>query len=93
MNLVNRNSIKYCKKCLYNSHHPLGITFNNQGICSGCLVHEEKFKIDWKKKFSKLKILGSGEIKKNIVISAHFASKQALEKIEKVGGKISIIKK
>ena len=44
------------------------------------------------KKFSKLKILGSGEIKKNIVISAHFASKQALEKIEKVGGKISIIK-
>ena len=45
------------------------------------------------KKFSKLKILGSGEIKKNIVISAHFASKQALEKIEKVGGKISIIKK
>jgi len=45
------------------------------------------------KKFIKLKILGSGEIKKNIVISAHFASKQALLKIEKAGGKISIIKK
>ena len=45
------------------------------------------------KKFKKLKILGSGEIKKNIEISAHFASKQALVKIEKVGGKISIIKK
>jgi large subunit ribosomal protein L15 len=45
------------------------------------------------KKFKKLKILGSGEIKKNIEISAHFASKQALAKIEKVGGKISIIKK
>ena len=45
------------------------------------------------KKFLKLKILGSGEIKKNIVISAHFASKQALLKIEKAGGKISIIKK
>ena len=45
------------------------------------------------KKFLKLKILGSGEIKKNIEISAHFASKQALSKIEKVGGKISIIKK
>ena len=45
------------------------------------------------KKFKKLKILGSGEIKKNIEISAHFASKQALNKIEKVGGKISIIKK
>ena len=45
------------------------------------------------KKFIKLKILGTGEIKKNIEISAHFASKQALSKIEKAGGKISIIKK
>ena len=45
------------------------------------------------KKYLKLKILGSGEIKKNIEISAHFASKQALAKIEKVGGKLSIIKK
>ena len=44
-------------------------------------------------KYLKLKILGSGEIKKNIEISAHFASKQALEKIEKVGGKINIVKK
>ena len=45
------------------------------------------------KKFTKLKILGTGEIKKNLEISAHFASKQALSKIEKVGGKVSIIKK
>ena len=45
------------------------------------------------KKFIKLKILGTGEIKNNIEISAHFASKQALTKIEKAGGKISLIKK
>jgi len=45
------------------------------------------------KKYSKLKILSAGEIKKNIEISAHFVSKQALAKIEKVGGKISLIKK
>ena len=45
------------------------------------------------KKYLKLKILGSGEIKKNIEISAHFASKQALSKVEKAGGKINIIKK
>ena len=43
-------------------------------------------------KYKKLKILGSGEIKKKIDISANFASKQALIKIEKAGGKI-IIKK
>ena len=45
------------------------------------------------KRYKKLKILGSGEIKNNIEITAHFASKQALTKIEKAGGKISIIKK
>ena len=45
------------------------------------------------KKFEKLKILGSGELKNTITITAHFASKQALEKIKKVGAKISIIKK
>tara|TARA_B100000886_G_scaffold340273_1_gene308852 strand:- start:345 stop:794 length:450 start_codon:yes stop_codon:yes gene_type:complete len=45
------------------------------------------------KKYDKLKILGSGEIKKQIQISAHFASKQALSKIEKAGGKINIVKK
>ena len=45
------------------------------------------------KKYLKLKILGSGEIKKNIEISAHFTSKQALAKIEKAGGKVNIIKK
>ena len=45
------------------------------------------------KKYLKLKILGSGEIKKNLEISAHFASNQALTKIEKAGGKINIVKK
>ncbi len=44
------------------------------------------------KKYKKLKILGTGEIKKNIEISAHFVSKQALTKVEKAGGKINIIK-
>ena len=45
------------------------------------------------KKFIKLKVLGSGEIKKNIQITAHFASKTALEKVEKAGGKLNILKK
>jgi large subunit ribosomal protein L15 len=44
-------------------------------------------------KYLKLKILGTGEINKNIEISANYASKQALLKIEKAGGKINIIKK
>ena len=45
------------------------------------------------KKYLKLKILGTGELKEKIEITAHYASKQALEKIEKAGGKINIVKK
>ena len=45
------------------------------------------------KKYLKLKILGTGELKEKIDITAHFASKQAQAKIEKVGGKINLIKK
>jgi len=44
------------------------------------------------KKFSKLKILGTGELKEKIDINAHFASKQAQEKIKKNGGKLNIVK-
>ena len=46
-----------------------------------------------KKSYLKLKILGTGEIKKNIEITANFASKRALSKIEKAGGKLNILKK
>ena len=45
------------------------------------------------KKYLKLKILGTGEIKTKIEISAHFASKQAQDKIVKAGGKLNIVKK
>ena len=45
------------------------------------------------KKYSKLKILGAGELKIKLDITAHFASKQAQEKITKVGGKLNIVKK
>jgi len=36
-----------CTKCLYTSEHPLRLTFNEDGICSGCEVHEEKNSLDW----------------------------------------------
>ena len=45
------------------------------------------------KKYLKLKILGTGELKTKIDITAHFASKQAQEKIIKAGGKLNIVKK
>ena len=45
------------------------------------------------KKFEQLKILGSGDLKEKIEIKADFASKQALDKVAKAGGKININKK
>jgi len=44
------------------------------------------------KKFQKLKILGKGEIKAKINVSTNFISKQAKEKIEKIGGKLTLVK-
>ena len=44
------------------------------------------------KKYEKLKILGSGEIKNKVNLTVNFVSKQAREKIEKIGGKLTLIK-
>ena len=41
----------------------------------------------------KIKILGLGEIKEKVNISADFISKSAKEKIEKAGGSITLKKK
>ena len=49
--------MKYCTECLYPENHPLGITFNNKGVCSGCIIHKEKFEIDWNEKEKELDIL------------------------------------
>jgi len=50
-----KNEIQQCSKCLYTSLHPLGITFNNEGVCSGCQIHEEKDSLDWDDRFQALK--------------------------------------
>ena len=44
------------------------------------------------KKYSKLKLLGSGDIKKKFDIETNFISHSAREKIEKLGGKVTLIK-
>ncbi len=52
-----KKNIIFCKKCLYPSTHPLGITFDEKGICSGCQIHEEKNNLDWNFRLNKLKKL------------------------------------
>ena len=44
------------------------------------------------KKYNKLKILGNGDLKKKFDIEVNSISKSAKEKIEKLGGKVTLIK-
>ena len=44
------------------------------------------------KKYKKLKLLGMGDIKEKFNIEVNFISNSAKEKIEKLGGKVTLIK-
>lgn len=46
--------MKFCRRCLYPINHPLNLVLNDQGLCSGCLIHEEKDSLDWKEREEKL---------------------------------------
>jgi len=41
--------MKYCQRCVLPDTRP-GINIGEDGICSGCLAHEQKGKIDWVKR-------------------------------------------
>lgn len=47
--------IRYCTRCVYPSNHALGLTFDAEGVCSGCRVHEEKDTLDWTARREKLR--------------------------------------
>lgn len=52
--------MKYCKRCLYPANHPLNITFDDRGVCSGCRIHEEKDVLDWDRRGGTLKKILDG---------------------------------
>ena len=67
---------------------------DNQTINSNDTLNSEllkKLKII-NKNSTKLKILGTGEIKSKVNIEANLASKSAVEKLEKIGGSIQLKK-
>jgi len=43
-----------CSRCLYTTAHPLGLVIDEEGICSGCRVHEEKDSLDWNERWMRL---------------------------------------
>lgn len=51
------NKIIFCKKCLYSNLHPLGLTFDEKGVCSGCNFHNEKNTLDWSKRLTDIEKL------------------------------------
>ena len=53
-------AIQTCARCLYSSLHPLHLTFDERGICSGCRIHEEKDQLDWTARGRKLAALLEG---------------------------------
>lgn len=50
-------TLQSCRRCLYSTSHPLGLTLDAEGICSGCRVHEEKDTLDWAERWSRLESL------------------------------------
>ena len=55
------------------------------------LSNLQKFKLV-NKKYKKLKLLGTGDLKQKFSIEVNAISKSAKEKIEKVGGTVTLIK-
>lgn len=50
-------ALMHCRRCLYTSAHPLGLVLDDEGICSGCRVHEEKDRLDWAERWQRLESL------------------------------------
>jgi N-acetyl sugar amidotransferase len=54
---MNKKMNLRCIRCLYPIFHPLGLILDESGVCSGCLIHEEKDSLDWTKRWLKLEEL------------------------------------
>jgi len=52
--------MRYCTRCLYPANHPLHLVFDEDGVCSGCRVHEEKDVLDWLERQERLRKLLEG---------------------------------
>jgi N-acetyl sugar amidotransferase len=58
--------MRTCIECLYPENHALNIIIDDTGVCSGCIIHKEKYKIDWrKKKIDLIKLFKKYKSKKN----------------------------
>ncbi len=49
--------MRYCSRCVYPSASAVPLMFDEQGVCSGCRVADQKKNIDWKQRWQWLKEL------------------------------------
>ena len=49
--------VTWCTKCVYPSSSAVPLEFNENGVCSGCLVHGQRKNVDWNKRAKMLKDL------------------------------------
>lgn len=49
--------MQYCKKCVYPGVAATPMTFDSDGVCSGCRVSSTTYEVDWDNRFEKLKKL------------------------------------
>lgn len=47
--------MQFCTRCLYTDQHPLHLTFDKHGVCSGCRIHDEKDVLDWQERGERLR--------------------------------------
>lgn len=45
--MVTPPKVQYCTKCVYPGVAATPLTFDENGVCSGCRTHEEQKKVDW----------------------------------------------
>lgn len=43
--------VTWCARCVYPSSSAVPLTFDDDGVCSGCLVHDQKDEIDWDQRY------------------------------------------
>lgn len=49
--------MRYCRKCVSTMSSAIPVTFDDDGVCSGCKVAGQTESIDWEQRFKKLKRL------------------------------------
>lgn len=47
-------TVQYCSRCVYSAVAATPLTFDVEGVCSGCKVHDQKHGIDWERRWDQL---------------------------------------